>query len=278
MRLLSFCCESSWLIYQIILLIRDFAVDAFLKFSAKPVCERLVNGHSGEPLNIATALVVTLIACAAVVTWYREGRRDLAVLGLCVLAMLIGIGGFVFHLAPSAQTLPFEVVPSPVFIVACFALVLHRVVGLDLLVTGLNIAAFVLGLWFFILLFPADSLGGGVRYLAPLLALYILSAVLIVRARLGMHDDLSLTGAAAARSDALHFPRLKAGYGLLQAGILLALALVARALDGPLCDQVPLGLHWLWHVFGGLSVGKLLYVCLRFPHAPRPKEPQLLAG
>ena len=61
MGLLSFCCESSWLIYQIFSLIRDRVVDSFLKFSAKPVCERVVNGLAGEPLNEASALLVTLI-------------------------------------------------------------------------------------------------------------------------------------------------------------------------------------------------------------------------
>ena len=277
MGLLSFCCESSWLIYQTILLIRDFAVDSFLKFSAKPTCERLLNGLAGEPWNEVSALFVTLVACAALFVWYREGRRDPATLLLCVLAMLIGLGGSVFHHAPSAATIPFELVPAPLFIVACFALVLHRVVGLDLLVTALNIAAFVLGLVMISMLFPADMLGGGAHYLAPLLALYIVSAGLIVRARLAMHDDMSLTGLAAARSDALHFPRLKAGYGLLQAGILLALALVARALDAPSCDQFPMGLHWLWHVFGGLSVGKLLFVCLQFPLEPEQGRSRMLA-
>lgn len=258
-------------------MIRDRAVDSLLKFSIRPVCERLTNGALGEPLNMASALAVSLIACAALVVWFRDGRRDMPTLILCLLAILVGVGGYVFHGEPSSQMLMFEVLPPVLFSVLTFTLVLRRMFGFDPLVTVLHMVGFVLVAALLIVVFPVDALGGGARYLAPLLALYIAAGALIIQARLGMHEDRMLKGAAASRSDAVHFPKLKAGYGLLQAGMLLAVALVARAIDLRVCDQVPMGLHFLWHVFGAMSAGKLLFLCIRFP-VPEQPEPKRIAA
>lgn len=246
--------------------IRCRALNSLLKFSSAPTCERLVSGGIAEPINQISTLLVSVLAIYALTVWRKEGRGDPLTLGLSLLAIVIGLGGFVYHGAPSDQHILFEVMPPILFMVGCFACILKRMFNLETLVSLLNIAGFTLFGAFFIAVLPADALGGGARYIVPLFALYIVAVTLILKARVGLHEDRSLVGAAAQRSDAQHFPKLRAGYGLLQAGILLAMALAARALDAPLCGTVPGGLHPVWHVLAGVAAIKILLVCIRFPY------------
>jgi hypothetical protein len=72
----------------------------------------------------------------------------------------------------------------------------------------------------------------------------------------------ALVGAGAwlvARAD----PRdRRVGRLLLTAAATYSVALVVRALDLPLCEDVRYGLHWLWHVIQGVTVGILLYTAV----------------
>lgn len=246
-------------------------MDFLAKIEMPLLCERMSGGSYGEPLNVLSALVTLVFCAVALNLWLKEGRRDPATLLLGILLAFTAISSAVFHSFPSPLTMYFEVLPVFLFVLWGFALVLHRMFRFDWLTTALNIVGFVLVAVLFALILPKSALGGGAQFLAPMIALYVLGAALIITARMGMHDDERLTGAAAARSDAVHFPRLKAGYGLLQMGILFVLALVARTLDMPMCASWPYGMHFIWHLLVGVAAFKLVIVCIRFPtDLPQP--------
>jgi len=44
---------------------------------------------------------------------------------------------------------------------------------------------------------------------------------------------------------------------------ILCVSLTARSLDEPLCDVLPLGTHWLWHVLNAAMLGWMIEVLRR---------------
>jgi len=57
------------------------------------------------------------------------------------------------------------------------------------------------------------------------------------------------------------FPVLARGF--VAGAALLILSLTARTLDLPLCASLPLGTHFLWHVFNGVMLGWMIEVYCR---------------
>ncbi|HRK25362.1 MAG TPA: hypothetical protein PLQ11_10455 [Beijerinckiaceae bacterium] len=233
------------------------------QFALPTVCERIATG--GEMLNVGSALVIVLTALACLRHWIGLSlRRDFAVVSLILMALAAGLGSALYHLDPGPTTLRLDTMPIQLFVMSSFAYILYRMIGFDALVTLLNLAAFILVALLFGMMLPAALLGNGAHYVAPLIAIYILGAGLVIYARMGLNHDAHLTGAAAARSDSVHIPRLKAGWGLLQVGIVFAMALVARSLDMPLCETLPYGTHFIWHLLMAFATGRLLLVIIEF--------------
>lgn len=211
-------------------------------------CERLSDHFWGEPWNALTNGAFLLAAAAALLLWRRADRRDWPALVLILLVFAIGIGSFLFHAMPRPWTLAADVVPIQLFAFSYFALALARFLGLRPLATGLGTFAFVaFGFsisWGLASLLPA-GLRGSAGYAAFL---------------------LGLAGMAIAlwrRPDRAGTARL---LGL--AGLVFALSLTFRTLDGPLCGSIPLGTHWLWHLLNAT----VLYLLLRAAIGPGPAE------
>ena len=53
------------------------------------------------------------------------------------------------------------------------------------------------------------------------------------------------------------------GRGLIIGASLLGLSLTFRALDIPLCDQWPIGTHFVWHLLNGVMLGWMIEVYRR---------------
>jgi hypothetical protein len=51
--------------------------------------------------------------------------------------------------------------------------------------------------------------------------------------------------------------------GLALGAAILTLSLTFRTLDGPLCDLVPLGTHFLWHILNATMLGWMIEVYRR---------------
>jgi hypothetical protein len=56
---------------------------------------------------------------------------------------------------------------------------------------------------------------------------------------------------------------------VLAAGATLAVSLFFRSIDNAICESVPLGTHFLWHLLNGLVLYLLLRAALTMPAAPR---------
>lgn len=201
-------------------------------------CERLSGAFWAEPLNAVSNAAFLLAALAAFLLLRRRGRRDWPAEALTALVAIIGIGSFLFHTMPQRWTLLADVVPIQLFALCYFGLALNRFLGLSPLAAAIGA-----------ILFPAACFG--------------LASGLTPQLPAGMRGSAGYAGfliglfgvalAARARSDGA------AGGRIAVAGLVFALSLAFRSVDSVLCDAIPFGLHWGWHLLNGL----LLYLLLR---------------
>lgn len=202
-------------------------------------CERIGDHLWGEPWNALTNGAFLLAAFAALLLWRRAGGHDRQALVLVLLVFAIGVGSFLFHTMPRPWTLAADVVPIQLFAFCYFGLALARFLGLRPLATGLGTLAFLgfaLSLSWGLTPWLPPALRGSAGYGAFLLGL------------------VGMAGALGRRPGKAETARL---LGL--AGLVFALSLTFRTLDGPLCGSVPLGTHWLWHLLNAI----VLYLLLR---------------
>jgi hypothetical protein len=211
-------------------------------------CERLSDAFWGEPWNAVTNAAFLVAACTALLLWRRMGGRDWPVLLLILLVFAIGIGSFLFHAVPRPWTLAADVVPIQLFAFAYFGLALARFLRLRPLATGLGTLAFLafaLSIsWGLAPLLP-QAFRGSAGYAAFLTGL--VGMAVLLRRLPGRMETARLLGLA---------------------GLLFAVSLTFRTLDGPLCASLPLGTHWLWHLLNAT----VLYVLLRAAIGGRPGE------
>jgi hypothetical protein len=234
-------------------------------------CERgLSAAMAAEPVNVLTAFACLAVAALALRLWRAGGGRDRGGLALVLATAGIGLGWPLAHLGWPALAVVAELLPVLLVGLIAFALVLHRVLEASPLQVIAACSALLAALGLVL-----GALGPLAAAVVPLFALYCLAATLILRARLGMHQDRELKGLAAARSDRRHFPHVKLGYALVQTGILIAIGIVVRAYDAALCGVAPVSLHALWHLLAALAVSALVFGILR--HAP-PQPGRALAG
>jgi hypothetical protein len=194
-------------------------------------CERTDASFWAEPANALTNAAFLIAALAALVLWRRNGARDWPVLALIVVVFTVGLGSFTFHTVATRGAALADVIPIAIFIYGYLLLALRRFLHLPAGMTIATVLAYAVGTQALSWLAPRDALNGSVGYLPALVAL-------IVVAR--------MTRAPARR-------------GLELAVMLFTVSLALRTVDLAVCDTIPLGTHFLWHL---LNAG-VLYVLLR---------------
>lgn len=177
-------------------------------------CERVGPGLWGEPLNDLSNLAFLV---AAVLVWRlaagnRTGRL------LAVLIGLVFVASSVFHLLATRWAGAADSLAILVFVLV------HAVVFVRTYWS--RRWAWVAAPGFLALTVVTALLGGGL-YLAPLIGLFAFAAVLAYQ------RDTTWTLFAVA-------------------GAVFALSLSLRTLDRDVCDYVPVGTHFLWHLLNGL--------------------------
>lgn len=203
--------------------------------SVDAYCERLGPDYWAEPVNAVTNAAF-LIAAAVVWPRVRGMRMGRA---LAVVLAAIGVGSYLFHTHATRLTGLMDVLPILGFILLYLYAASRDFLGLSPLRAGLATAAFIpyaaatVPLWSMV-----PGLGSSAGYM-PVPVLILFYAAL-------------LRGSAPVTARGL----------AIGAGILL-LSLAFRTLDGPLCDAVPFGTHFLWHILNGIMLGWMIEVWRR---------------
>lgn len=199
-------------------------------------CERMGPEFWAEPINAVTNAAFLLAAI-----WAGARLRGTGLtLGwvLVILLAAIGVGSFLFHSFATGWAALADVIPIALFILV-FVFATHRdVIGhpvwvAALAVPGFLIFAAVTGPGFAALPFFEVSAG----YWPVVLALILYAGVL--------------------RS----MPKLARGF-LIGAAI-LTMSLTARSVDLRVCEAIPFGTHFLWHVLNGVMLAWMIEVYRR---------------
>ncbi|WP_170429550.1 ceramidase domain-containing protein [Ruegeria arenilitoris] len=200
-------------------------------------CERLSPAYWAEPINAVTnaAFLIT-----AFIMWRRvRGQGMPLAMGLVVILAVIGVGSYLFHTHAQVWAAMADIAPILLYIlVYIFAInrdVWHMRTVYALIVTVLFVpyAAATIPLFQFI-----PGLGGSSAY-APVPLLILIYAFLL-RNRVP-----------------------ETACGLAIGAVILIASITFRALDEPLCAQLPLGTHFMWHILNATMLGWMIEVYRR---------------
>lgn len=197
-------------------------------------CERTSAAYWAEPVNAVTNLTFLV---AAWIMWRRTAGLPLG-RAMCGVLAAIGVGSYLFHTHANGLTAALDVGPILMFILLYIYAATRDLLGQR------GLVPFGAILLFFpyasgVALALGQVLGSSAAYasIPPLILAYALA---VGRTRLA-----------------------QTGWGMaLGAGILIV-SLTFRTLDGPLCDALPLGTHFLWHVLNGVMLGWMIEVYRR---------------
>lgn len=215
-------------------------------------CERTAPGLWGEPVNALTN--VAFLIAAGLLFWLlsREPRRaPISVWLLPTTTALVGLCSLAFHTFATSFTGLLDTLSIVVFILIAAVVTVHEVWDVPwrwAWLAGPGYLAFAVG---FSAAFAA--LGGKPAVLGGYLS------ALVGLAGFGL--AIRLTGAAESR---------RFGTLLLWTAALFAVSLTLRTLDDPLCGDLPLGTHFLWHCLNAAVLFGVSYTVIRCWQAKSP--------
>jgi hypothetical protein len=205
-------------------------------------CERTSAAYWAEPVNAATNAAFLI---AAAVMWRRTEGLPLA-RAMCGVLAAIGVGSYLFHTHANGLTAAMDVGPILIFILLYIFAATRDLLGLGWRwAAGAVVGFFPYGA----LMVPVFStampfLGSSAGY-APIPVLILAYAAALWR-----------------RSP-------ETARGMALGAVILVASLTFRTLDEPLCDLLPLGTHFLWHILNGLMLGWMIEVYRRHRLAVR---------
>lgn len=192
-------------------------------------CERLDAGFWAEPLNAVTNL--SFLIAAVVMAWRLRGSGLVKAWLLVAILTAIGVGSFLFHTFATRWAGLADTLPIALFLFAHTYATARDILGL----ARWKAVAVMFGfIPFAALLYPVLDLlplfGSSTAYVPVLLWIGLFAF---------------LTPRRASRDFGVAF-------------VILALSLIARSLDEPLCATIPFGTHFLWHILNGVLLGWLI--------------------
>lgn len=212
-------------------------------------CERVGTGFWAEPVNALSNLAFPVAALWAAGTAMARTERSAMIWIPIALAASIGLGSFLFHTVANRWSELADTGPIWTFVALYILAVATRMRGRAPSLP--TITALVLGALAVVVFLatgegganvgtapPPSLLNGSAQY-APALAALVICAVLMARSAHPLR-----------------------GWIYAATGVFLV-SLIARTLDMRLCDSLPLGTHFLWHLLNALMVGLLLQLLIR---------------
>jgi hypothetical protein len=199
-------------------------------------CERTATGFWPEPLNTLSNLAFIITALPI---WLNYRRLDITIrsswdfmlLLLCLLA--IGIGSTLWHTWATRWTLLADVIPITLFINIFLLSFLYRIARCRSATIFFYFFIFQLIGVATLAWFPDDFMNGSINYVPAYLALLAMTVYSFCKHSVAAHRFIV---AAAVFSGSLLF----------------------RTIDQAVCNQFPVGTHFLWHLLNAAVLYCLL--------------------
>lgn len=208
-------------------------------------CERLAPGLWAEPLNALSNLAFFAAGLWGVREARRRGAGTFAeVLGWWVVA--IGIGSTLFHTFANEGTKWADILPIAGFTLAYTLFNLRRFAGMAWPKALAIFVAFYLAVGLLTAMLPGwlrEASNGTTGYLPPFLALIFFGGLVIARGN-------------------------PAGWYNIVAATIFVGSVSFRVMDPLVCDTLPIGAHFMWHVLNGLMLGVLMAATTRYASSP----------
>lgn len=198
-------------------------------------CERLDPSFWSEPINAITNAAFII---AAIYMWRRSDGLLLAKL-LCIVLFAIGVGSFLFHTFAQAWAGIADVLPIILYILIYIFAATRDFWNQRAWIAGLAVVLF----------FPYAAL------LTPLFA------------QIPGFESSSAYGPVPllifAYAFGLRNRAPETAKGLAIGASIVCLSLFFRSIDEPLCNVLPFGTHFLWHILNGIALGWMIEVYRR---------------
>lgn len=210
-------------------------------------CERMGPEFWAEPLNAWTNLAFAVAAVLGAQALTRlPGRAPPDLVALVVLLAAIAVGSFAFHTLATPAAALADTLPIAGFALLYAAAFVRRFLDVPWRWAWLAAPAFAVTV--VLAAGVADLIGVAAPgiYLAALLGMVVFAALL-----------------ARRRDPATRTFALVAG--------LFAVSLTLRQLDAAICDALPIGTHFGWHLLNATVLGALLLAAVRQAGSQRPE-------
>lgn len=196
-------------------------------------CERVEPGLFAEPLNAISNLAFFVAAFFAFMLAARRNVLGLQSGLLVFLLICIGTGSTLFHTLATGWAEMADVIPILLFQIAFIIIYSRNVIKLSWMRTLILLLVFG-GLIRFFAGLPNEWFNGSLGY-AP--ALIFLSGF-------GLY----------------HWAYKKQeSFTLMLSALIFILSLIIRSMDMAICDVLPIGVHYFWHILNAI----VLYLALR---------------
>ncbi len=213
-------------------------------------CERTSAVWTAEPLNAISNLAFFIAAWAAWRLQERHPNTEFAgaIRALCIIVAVVGAGSLTFHTLATRWAEWADVIPILIFMIVYCWLILTAFFRWPWWAKGLAT------LLLFASTFYLESdefekfLWGGAMYLPTL---------------------VFLMGAGAG----IWWRNPSAGKSFYAAAGLFVLSFTARTLDMPMCGDLPIGMHYFWHIFNATVLFLLVRTVILYAPAPEEKTP-----
>ncbi|PVB63032.1 ceramidase domain-containing protein [Labrenzia sp. 011] len=199
-------------------------------------CERIGPEFWSEPLNALTNAAFLVAALAAWMIWRGKTPDDLPALALIGIVFATGLGSFLFHTFATRWASLTDVIPIALFIHIYLLFALRRFLVLPWWGAIALVAVFV-ALSPLVIAGAAPVVGSTAGYLPALLAIFAVGGLFRMRDR-------------------------RLGGQILLTGVIFTASLGCRMLDGPVCAQMAIGTHFLWHILNSIVLFALLRVLI----------------
>lgn len=195
-------------------------------------CERTDLTYWSEPINALTNAAFIIVA---ILMWGRVGRL-LGARVLCVVLFAIGVGSYLFHTHATGWAALTDVAPIAAYILIYLFLVNRHIMGWPIWMAALGTAGFI-------------PYAIGVTVVLRDVAFFEVSnfywtvpILLLIYA--------PIVGGATAR-------------GLVIGAAILSVSISLRSVDETLCEALPFGTHFAWHILNAVMLGWMIEVYRR---------------